>query len=162
VSRLFLLDGYNLLFSFTSSNHPLATQRSEIIRLFQKECSLSKIEGALVFDGRVQRGEESGRNYHAPLEVIYTPKGSTADTYILELIEFSKSPNQLIVVSNDRTLLTKARSLGAQTMTNAEFLRKLLRPHKKTEKEKPSIIESKHNIERLLHIFEKKLREEDL
>ena len=132
-----------------------------MIRLLQKRCALCKIEGALVFDGRVRHGEESGRSYYSPLEVIYTSRGQSADAYILELIQIAQNPRLMVVVTNDRFLLSEARALGAKTMGNGEFLRNLSNRKKKKAKEKPEVAETKHNIERLLKIFEEGLQKEE-
>jgi predicted RNA-binding protein with PIN domain len=158
----YFLDGYNILFTLTESDHPLATQRQKIIRFLQKQFSLFKMDGILVFDGRVHRDEESGRAYRSPLDIIYTPKGQSADQYIVERIETSENPRQITVVTNDRALFTNARVLGAKTTRNAEFIQWLMnRKKKNTGVPKPDITETRYNIDRLLVVFEKRLEEYD-
>lgn len=156
----FFLDGYNLLFTLTQSEHSLSVQRQKIIRFFQHRFFQYKIQGTLVFDGRVHRGEESGRTYSSPLEILYTPKGQSADSYIIEQIEISKNPMQITVISNDRKLLSDAKFLGAKSMKNTEFLEWILEKKKKRTTLKPVIVETRQNMQRLLMIFEKKLSEE--
>ena len=119
------------------------------------------MDGLLVFDGRVHHGEESGRSYPSPLEVVYTPKGQSADHFIIETIESLPNPRQVHVVTNDRGLIANARRLGAKTMGNSEFIEWLLNRRKKGTAEKPHMADSKTNIERLLSIFEQKLKEDD-
>ena len=155
---LYLLDGYNLLFALIDSQHPLAAQRQQIIRFLQKLFAHYKMDGLLVFDGRVRRGEESGRSYASPLEVIYTPEGQSADEYIIERIGSSKGASQMTVVTNDRGLIAHARSFRVQTMNVAPFIQWLTN-RKKTTHAKPTIVETKHNLERLLKIFEKRFEE---
>jgi predicted RNA-binding protein with PIN domain len=158
---LYILDGYNLLFTLTESDHPLAKQRTKIILFLQKKFAALKMHGILVFDGRVRRGEESGRSYPSPLEVIYTPKGESADQFIIERIESSQNPREITVVSNDRGLIANARPLGAKTIANADFIEWLLTRKKKTSSPKPHIADTKQNIDRLLKIFENRLKEEE-
>lgn len=157
---LYLLDGYNLLFTLTESDHPFAQQRQKIIHFLQKRFASFKMTGVLVFDGRVRRGEESGRSYPSPLEVIYTSKEQSADQFIIEQIETSQNPRQVTVVTNDRGLIANVHPLGAKTIGNAKFIQWLVnrrkRPALKTE-----IADSKQNIERLITIFEKRLKEEE-
>jgi predicted RNA-binding protein with PIN domain len=157
----YFLDGYNILFTLTESDHPFATQRQKIIRFLQKRFALFKMNGILVFDGKVRRDEESGRSYRSPLDIIYTPKGQSADQYIVERIESSENPRQITVVTNDRALVANARSLGAKTTPNAEFIQWLLSRKKKTAGPvKPDAADTRQNIDRLLALFEKRLKED--
>jgi len=119
------------------------------------------MEGIVVFDGRIRGGEESGRSYPSPLEVVYTSRGQNADAYILEQIETSKSPRQITVVTNDRGLIANAKSHGSKTVGTAPFIEWLLNRKKQISSPKPEISDSKQNIERLLIIFENRLKEED-
>ncbi len=158
---LYLLDGYNLLFTLTESDNPFSEQRQKIIRFLQKQFASFKMEGILVFDGSVRHGEESGRSYPSPLEVVYTAKGQSADQFIIERIEISLNPRQITVVTNDRGLMAHARPLGAKTTGNADFIQWLVDRRKKKSSLKREITDSKQNMERLLIIFEKRLKEED-
>lgn len=157
---MYFLDGYNLLFTLTSSDKPLIQQRQQIIRFLQKKFAALRLDGLLVFDGRIRRGEESGRSYPSPLEVVYTPKDQSADAYIIERLEALKNPKIATVVTNDKGLIAHARSHGAKIIGNAEFIECLIAKKRKTEKPKPEAADSKANIERLLKIFEKKLEED--
>lgn len=158
---MYLLDGYNLLFTLTESDHPLAEQRDKVVLFLQKRFAELKMTGTVVFDGKLRHGEESGRSYPSPLEVVYTPKGQSADAYIIEKLEMSQSPRQITVVTNDRGLIANARSLGAKIVPNREFVERLLSRKKKGPPTKTEMADSKQNIERLRIIFEKKLSEED-
>lgn len=158
---LYILDGYNLLFTLTESAQPLAQQRQKIIHFLQKKFASFRMDGILVFDGRVRQGEESGRSYPSPLEVIYTPKGQSADQFIIERIESSQNPRQITVVTNDRGLIANSRPFGTKVISNAEFIEWLLSRKKKNPEQKAHIADSKQNIERLLIIFEKRLNEEN-
>lgn len=158
---IYILDGYNLLFTLTESDHPLAKQRQKIIRFLQKKFATFKMDGLLVFDGRIRYGEESGRSYPSPLEVVFTSKGQSADQFIVERIESSQNPRQVTVVTNDRGLMANARSLGAKTTGTAPFIEWLLNRRKKNATPKPHIADTKQNIDRLLLIFEERLKEED-
>ncbi len=156
---MYFLDGYNILFTLTESKHPLATQRSLVIQFLQRQFALRKISGLLVFDGVTRSNEESGRAYPSPLEIVYTPAGQSADSYIIEHIECSKNPRQITVVTNDGALSRNARALEAKTMKNKPFIQWLEKRNKKKQSEKTPPKESKHHFERLLKIFENKIKE---
>lgn len=158
---LYILDGYNLLFTLTESDEPLVQQRQKIVLFLQKKFAKFKMNGILVFDGRVRHGEESGRSYPSPLEVIYTAKGQSADHFIFERIESSQNPRQVTVVTNDRGLMANVRPLGAKIIGNAEFIEWLMSRKSRATSPKPPLADTKQNIERLLAIFEKRLEEED-
>jgi predicted RNA-binding protein with PIN domain len=155
----YYLDGYNLLFTLTDSKRTLATQRQNVIGFLQRQFALRKMAGTLVFDGSIRRGEESGRSYPSPLEVVYTPKGQTADAYILEEIESAKNRRQCTVVTNDKGLTRQARALQAKTMETAAFIQWLQK--RKTSPSKKEIVETQHHFERLLKAFEEKLKEDE-
>lgn len=164
---MYYIDGYNLLFRLTHSHQTLRTrkstelkvdntllnQRQALIRLLQTY----QVKGLLIFDGKHRLDEESGRSYPSPLEVIYTPKGQTADQYILETLLFVSNPASITVVSDDRHLIQSARSLGAKTQSPAPFLHRL----QKKRPKKPDPVESKFQIDRLLKIFESRLQRSD-
>ena len=155
----YYIDGYNLIFSLVDSKHPLSHQRKGIIRILQNEFALLHLKGMIVFDGSHRREEESGLSYASPLDVAYTPRGQTADEYIIEKLEWEKRPNLITVISNDRGLLRHVQSLGAKTQSNETFIR-TLRKKKPKIKEKPFIPkETQKNIDRLLKIFEDRFRE---
>ena len=155
----FYLDGYNLLFSLIDSKQPLALQRESLIRFLQKQFMARKIKGMLIFDGAHRREEESGLLYGSPLEIAYAPKGQSADSYIVEQLEKDPQRKQAIVVTNDRGLTLHARALRAKVQGNTAFIEFLKKRPLKTEK--PRIVETEKNIERLLKIFEERLQNGD-
>lgn len=136
-------------------------QREAVIRSLQELFAHYRIKGMLVFDGRVQMGEESGRDYRSPLEICYTWEGQSADDYIIEKIETSKKANEITVVSDDKRLLSHARSFEANAWDNGEFLQWLKTKDRQKKREKPERVETKKNIDRLLVIFEKRLKDEN-
>lgn len=150
----YYIDGYNLIFTLIDSNETLQHLRQKLIRHLQKKFSQLHLSGVLVFDGSYRKGEESGLSYPSPLIVAYTPKGQSADQYILEQIEGKK---QVIVVTNDKGLTLQAKSLGAKVQSNEDFIRWLTK--KKTKQKEVEPKDTKQNIERLLKIFEDKLKE---
>lgn len=155
----YLIDGYNLIFSLIDSKQSLQSIRQELISSLQKQFALKKMAGTLVFDGARIRGEESGLSYPSPLTVAYAPRGQTADSYILEQLELSRNPKEITVITNDKGLSLHARAAGAKIQGTKMFIAWL---YKKKKKDKT--VEAKEtpaNIDRLLKIFEDRLKNQE-
>lgn len=152
---MYLVDGYNLIFSLTDSKKKLQTLREEAILFLQKQFKLRKITGQLVFDG----AKEKEFSYPSPLIVVFAPKGQSADAYIVEQLEGAKHPKQMTVVTNDKGLARHAKSNGAKVLENEEFLHWLMKKRVKTTVREP--VESKHQFDRLLQIFEERFRSDE-
>lgn len=155
----YFIDGYNLIFSLIESKDNLQTLRQKVICDLQKRFARREIAGTLVFDGAHRRDEESGLSYSSPLIIAYAPKGQSADHYIVEKIEAAKNPKQITVITNDKGLRLHAKSAGAKTQSNEEFIYWLYKRKKKATQTEPK--ETQQNIDRLLKIFEERLKEED-
>ncbi len=113
--------------------------------------------GTVVFDGRNDMSSDYPfRKKTKTLEIIFSPTNLDADNYILEfLITFNKKIKDIVVVTSDNELASKAKSLHASTLSVKEFL-KLLNQKKPTTThldEKPNC-ECRFQLERLLKIFE--------
>ena len=155
----YYIDGYNLLFHFLEPKQNLKTLRNQVIAYLQKRFASLHWEGTVVFDGAHNKEEEGGLTYPSPLIIAYTPKGQTADEYIVEQLNRSKKRRNETVVTNDRTLILHARSMGAHVLSNQLFIEKLKKKRKKSGTVKEPQ-ETNHQIERLNQIFEKRLRED--
>jgi uncharacterized protein len=160
----YLIDGYNFLFRLIESRRPLQSQRQLLIRSLQIEFKKLGLAGTLVFDGRHRRDEQSGLSYHSPLVIAYSHSGQTADQYILEQLENSVLASQATVVTDDRFLSSSARTLGAKTLSLQTFLAMLEKKHARKTQRREDLLdqrpfrETKHHTERLIRIFEEKLK----
>ncbi len=152
---LYLIDGYNVLFSYLDSKKKFANQRALLIQYFQEKFALLHLSGLLVFDGSHKRDEESGLGYKSPLEIAYTPKGQNADSYIVEKLTLSKNPKEITVVTNDKGLERHARAQKAHVQTSQSFIQFLEKKSQKKTKEK-NFKETPFHLNRLLKIFESK------
>jgi len=151
----YLIDGYNLLFLHMGGSESLRSKREDIIHILQSKASLVNFTMTVVFDGAYDYGEESGLQYADPIQIAFSPKGQSADDYIIEKISYTFHPADYTVVSSDKGLIRKACELGAQTQNIKSFInwieKKKLMVRKEDEK---SHQDSPENIERLLQIFE--------
>lgn len=161
---IYLIDGYNLLFKFFHNEKKIEVQREAIIDLLKEKSSLLKINIHLIFDGYKQNSELSNKRYFDKLKVVYTPKGQTADDYILEQIFLSKTPQEIVVITSDNHLKIKAKEMKAQVKSINAFIdwlsKKESQMKMKKESEEKNYLDTKKNIERLLKIFEEKMNDE--
>lgn len=156
----YLIDGYNLLFFCrTGERRSLEAERKALVAWLQQAFARMKCKATLVFDGAHTKGEESGRAYPSPLEVVYAPKGQSADAYIVEMLETAKNPKIFVTVTNDRGLHRHARSFGAKVESNGDFLARL-KKQKEGTKQRRLVTETPSEIARLTQIFEKRFLDE--
>ena len=157
----FLIDGYNLLFSCVTDQKSFQIQREGLLLWMQKQFDNLGLTGIVVFDGGHQMPYECEISYQSPLEIAYTPRGQTADSYIVErLSDFSNTGTQTAtVVTNDKGLLGHCRSYSPQTMSSESFVRWLIKKSEKKETVKQKVLkESPFQIDRLTKIFEARLK----
>jgi predicted RNA-binding protein with PIN domain len=154
----YFIDGYNLLFTTTDSVKNLQIQRQTLVAWVQREFAKLRLSGSVVFDGAHRRGEESGLSYPSPLEVAYTPKGQSADEYIIEQLSIQKNCKISVVITNDMGLRRHAQAMGARTQSNESFLQWLAKKGKKKGTKGKVIKETAQQIDRLMKIFEERLK----
>ncbi|PIS00992.1 MAG: hypothetical protein COT84_04780 [Chlamydiae bacterium CG10_big_fil_rev_8_21_14_0_10_35_9] len=155
----YLIDGYNLLFHIFRNDKSLEEQRKAVLELLQKIFKKLSGEVTIIFDGNTP---DLGIHQLYFLNIVYTHSGLSADEYILEKLQYSSKKMQYTVISSDRELVENCKMLGAKTMSIKEFL-KWIREKTLKEKKKalPEFKDSQYNIDRLLKIFEKKLKDSD-
>lgn len=155
----FFIDGYNLLFNWSEETESLQIRREHLVAWIQQTFLQINLKGTIVFDGSHRRDEEYGLSYPSPMEVAYTPKGQTADQYILEQVELSKNKKLVVVVTNDQMLKKHASCFGVKTMSNQAFLQWVAKKKgQKRKKTKGIFQESAAQVERLVKIFEERLK----
>ncbi|MBI5583204.1 MAG: NYN domain-containing protein [Deltaproteobacteria bacterium] len=118
-----LIDGYNLIRNFP----PLArTEQQDFSRgreMLLKWLAAYRQEHPgtilVVFDGAQGGGYQEERDLFRGIQVIYSPRGQTADDIIKGLITF-RAANTL-VVSSDRELAEFCRVRGSGTIGAREF-----------------------------------------
>ena len=73
-------------------------------------------------------------------------------------IERARTPKEMIVITNDKGLAMHAKSAGAKVQANSAFIQ-WLQKRKKSEKA-AAPRETQQNIDRLLKIFEERLKDD--
>jgi len=120
-----LVDGYSVIHAWPTLRALLARNleraRDGLAAELTRLQDATGIAVAVVFDSRAGRRATHGET-PAGVEVVFTRKGMTADTFIERLVGRSNAPERFLVVTNDGAETFMARSLGAQVIT-AEQLR---------------------------------------
>ncbi len=127
---MFLIDGYNLLFS----SHPERIQSDELdaarkglIQQVARYFGLCGTRARIVFDHT--KGPPvwgiPGRSRTGPVEVLYTPKGVIADDEILRMVDGTSDRTAYTVVTNDRGIVDVVRKRQFRVIPSDAFLSKM-------------------------------------
>jgi predicted RNA-binding protein with PIN domain len=122
------------------------------------------LQGMVVFDSGKQNILPYGtHNTSGHLEIVFSPKNTAADDYIIELLSFSLPRSTTILVTSDKPLSNQAKALKVKTLPIPSFL-SLLTSKEKTQSKKSEskpTLESSSQIERLRQIFEDRYNHPD-
>ena len=157
----YLVDAYNLLFRIKKAVSNLEECRKLLIEQINEAADTLNLNITLVFDGA--QPHLSYPSHFDAITLVYTPQQQTADEYIIQEVTESHHPSTITVVSNDRELIIKCRLHKAHTQTIEDFFILLIKKEKK-HKQRQSLpqtsIESSAQFNRLLTIFELRLKEQ--
>ena len=123
---LFLIDGYNLLWSAQSSDEEAqALTDSALCNILSEYLNFKKAKGEIIFDGI---GPPDKKTFYSisNLEVIFTGKASDADTVIISKIRTYSAPKHLTVVTSDRKIRDAASVKKVILVKSEEFLEQVL------------------------------------
>jgi predicted RNA-binding protein with PIN domain len=121
----YYIDGYNLLFRLMQRAHDdLQTYREAIIQDLNQKAAVLNLDISIVFDATFQIGDRTRTHFNA-LEILFTAHGETADEYIIDELKQSPHPQKETVVTSDKKLAWRARSLSAHTVSIEDFLLKM-------------------------------------
>ena len=112
-----LIDGHNALHVLRIRGEDHAAQRQELLRRVR-----ALAPGATVyFDARGRTGPRPPRRCtEGGLRVVYC-SDREADEAIIEAVRNTASPQDLLVVTDDREVMGRAAQLGAKTRTVRKF-----------------------------------------
>ena len=157
----YLVDAYNLLFRIQKKIPKLEECRKLLIEQINEAADRLNLTITLVFDGADAHLPYSLRSHFDAIALVYTPEHQTADEYIIQEVTDSRHPSTITVVSNDRDLIQKCRLFKAHSQTIESFFGLLVKKEKKHKKRQspPGIcIESSSEFNRLLAIFELRVK----
>ena len=143
---LIIIDGYNLLrFIQKNTDNGEFLTDSKMCGLISHYLKLKKQSGTVVFDGIGPRDKTLLSNIDA-LEVIFSGTKYEADDIIEELICEYSAPKMLIVVSNDRRIISQAKKKKSTSKNCAEFWDEVIETIKKSAKKNSEPPEKRKGI----------------
>jgi len=145
MSLHYILDGYNIIKQMPSlTKIKLRDSRGALtsfIELYHPQGS-KKNKVTIVFDGSKN---VASYKHNYPFDVLFT-RDESADDRIRKIIQRSKNPKNVVVVTDDKELRFFVRSLSAQTLSVSDFLSKAKGDTKKTQDEKRLSFSTKEKI----------------
>lgn len=125
MSRLIIVDGYNLLHALNPSDHlDLEKQRDGLIELLARYKRVRRIHKVIcVFDAWRVGISVPTTEPRAGVDVMYSAYGQKADDVIVKLA--SQYTSAATVVSSDRSVCDQAEGFGCVAISSAEMIRKM-------------------------------------
>ena len=121
MSLHYIIDGYNVIkqVSFLTGKK-LRSGREGLVRFIEHyhPQGSNRNQVTLVFDGKA---DVSSPRFKSPVIVIFS-KGESADTKIKRMVEKSKNPKRIVVVTDDKEIMFYCRSIGAALSSVREFI----------------------------------------
>lgn len=159
----YLIDGYNLLFHLFHTNEKLEVQRNLVIEFINENAKYINGKIYIIFDAHKNTHDIASKTYLNNIKIIFTPQNQTADEYIIERLNLSKHPSDITVITSDRTLKLNCIDLKSNVKSIDEFIDFLDHKKKKVKEKKlfdfeENCEDTKHEIDRLLKIFEEKYK----
>lgn len=156
----FLIDGYNFLFRIEGlKKGSLEKKRKAFIEILDKQLEhFTSHTFFVIFDSAQQLCDYAQCSHCSHLDVLYAPKGQSADEYIIELVEISRNPKTVTVITSDSSLARDCKHLGAKTLTIEEFVTLIVKKANRKIHRTSSFVETPFEMERLLKAFEERLK----
>lgn len=128
---MLIVDGYNLMFineKGKSKIKDIEKAREHLLILLSKYYLRKGTFITVVFDsgasgfkyGLKRKLEKLG------LEIIFTPKDSSADDYIVEIVNKSKNPEGIKVITSDHHIKDEIEKCNAKSISSREFMKEIL------------------------------------
>ena len=114
----YLVDGNNLLGSWGGPRGE--DGRSEVVRRVAAFCRARGARATIVFDGRPLRADMADQTL-GPVTIRFPGEGRDADGVIRQIVEESKSPGDIIVVTSDKALYSYVKTHGASVLRAHEW-----------------------------------------
>jgi len=130
----YVIDAYNIInhIAFPLIHRKIKDPQRALLEFVknQKPGRKSRNKVTLVFDGYPKVLEQSLEE--EGIDVIFS-REETADTRIKRMVETSKDPKNIAVVSDDREIQFFIKSVGARSIGVEEFINPLVKPQEAKE-----------------------------
>ncbi|MFT4551407.1 MAG: putative RNA-binding protein with PIN domain [Chlamydiales bacterium] len=139
----YFIDGYNLLLRFSTDDHSFQSDREQFISDLNETAKFLNLDITIVFDAAYTTNDLS-RSHFDSVELIFTGESETADDYILDALQLLDNPRKELVVTSDKGLARRCRSLGAHTQSVHDFINWISNRNQKKSSKKQNQSKQKH------------------
>ena len=125
----YIVDGYNVINlwpELTALRNDLSEARDKLVHMLAEYGAYEKYDMTVVFDALFTADDERVEQVNKHLEVVYTGKGETADSYIEKHVSEWKKKYRLIVASSDGLIQNTILAHGCQRMSARELEKRAL------------------------------------
>ncbi|MCB9800011.1 MAG: NYN domain-containing protein [Candidatus Omnitrophica bacterium] len=147
--KTYLLDGYNVIYAIPELRHKLQLKAEFARKALLDECVRYQMSRGdirhiyVIFDGQEEH-ETGPQHYAGSVSEIYTRHKEEADERIIRMIRNEEISGELMIVSNDRYVFNRSRSLCASVMSSFDFSQELKK--KETVRKKPGFCRPEKEI----------------
>src|SRR5262245_35257593 len=120
----YIIDGNNVMGQTPGWHRDKPRARLELLKQLTAFARLRCARVTVAFDGAPDQEFPEGTAYKG-IQILYARKGSNADERIIELVESSRDPRGLIVVTSDRQLGFRVRQRGATVLRSGELRKQM-------------------------------------
>jgi len=120
----YIIDGNNVMGQTPGWHRDKPRARLELLK---RVAAFARLRGAritIAFDGAPDQEFPEGSAFKG-IKILYAHRGSTADDRIVELVESSRDPRGITVVTSDRQLGVRVRQRGANVLRSGEFRKQM-------------------------------------
>lgn len=120
----YIVDGNNVMGQTPGWHRDKDKSRFELLKQLAAFARLRRVRVTVAFDGPPDRKFPEGSAFKG-IQILYARRGSSADDRIVELVESSKDPRGITVVTSDRQLGLRVRQRGGSVLRSGEFRRQM-------------------------------------
>ncbi|NLN98189.1 MAG: NYN domain-containing protein [Eubacteriaceae bacterium] len=139
MTHYLIVDGYNLIHQWLSSKEietiGLEEARNRLVEKIRNYNGYAGYSVILVFDAYTKKQVEDQVQIYEAVEVVYTKKNVTADSYIEKLVYGITRPDTVKVVTSDGNIQSLVLALGGTRVSSREFVEELRKMDEIAEKD---------------------------
>jgi len=120
----YIVDGNNVMGQTPGWHRDKTNARRKLVEQLAEFARLKKARITVVFDGEPDRLLPEASAYRG-VKVLYSERGSDADTRIERMVEAAPNARGLTVVTSDNHLAFVVRARGARVVRSGEFRKQM-------------------------------------
>lgn len=119
-----IIDGNNLLFAMHEHGPTRPVGRVALVRMIERWAIKEQVTTILVFDGHLPSSGMAKQITSKSIEVRFSDS-RTADEVIIDLIEASRNPSRLRIVTSDKAIRHEAERRKCRYVDNVTFIQSI-------------------------------------